>query len=175
MAKQAKEKEVVNIPSGGPLPGEGEDPANEVRTEITQPVASPVASPAPAAKVPSFKPVPLADSPYQRGFQQFKEVGDTFVGWFVRAISRNDADAVGKYDALEFERYPDGTSTLLPGTQQNWEFFNDVVAEDAQRSRHLFSVTLIEKVMKKDNPEEVHFFRFAYGEDANILRPGSEA
>lgn len=178
MGKQAKVKEATNIPSGGPLPGEGldangverptgtdagEDPANDgTGRQVTQALTSPVEGP----PVPNFKPVPLADSTYQRGFQRFEHVGDTFMGWFVRCISKNGDDAVGKYDAIEMERYPDGSSTLLPGTQQLWEFFNDVVAEDAERSRNLFSVTLTERVMQKDDPSKVHFLRFALGEEA---------
>ncbi len=145
-----------------------DDPANDQRPDAT-PVPIHPADPGleVRAQGPVFKPVPLSESPYQRGFQKFDSPGDTFAGYFDRCISKNDDDAIGKYDAISMYRYPDGAPTLLPGNEQLWSFFNEVVAQGADpvRTRHLFSVTLTEVVPDKDDPTKVGFKRFAIGEE----------
>ena len=141
-----------------------DDPANDQRPDATR---LPVSEDDVRAQGPQFKPVPLSESPYQRGFQKFDSPGDTFAGYFDRCISKNDPNAIGKYDAISMYRYPDGAPTLLPGNEQLWAFFNEVVAQGADpvRTRHLFSVTLTEVVPDKDDPTKVGFKRFAIGEE----------
>lgn len=199
-----KEKERVEIPDGGPLPGEqvgdaadgpleggrAEDIAEDAPpVEVTEPVQSPTAQairyqddiageqPTPAVPgLPAFKPVSAKESPSQRGFVSFTEArqtspdgrilkrGTTFHGWFKRAIAKDDPESIGKGHVLEFEQWPDRAPVLVPGTEQLWAFFVDIVSEDAARRERLFEIELVQRIMSKEDPTKPRFLRFRLGE-----------
>lgn len=123
----------------------------------------PDANPAPPAASIRFKRVGTDRDKYQRGFMAFEAVGDTFTGRPLRVIFK-EQDPDLEYNAIEFERYPDGAPFLLPGNHQLLEFMIAQLA-DKERAGLVLQITLAEIVKDKADPNKIRFKRFEIQEE----------